>query len=127
MKKKKMRIMIVEDNNEMRKTIRKVVATARDVVYECEDGDEALDAYSSFHPDWVVMDFEMKRKDGITATAEIIHSDPNAKVLVISQYNDDDIREAAEKAGAVRFMCKQNILEMKKIISHSCYAKKISA
>ncbi|MCK9410529.1 MAG: response regulator transcription factor [Bacteriovoracaceae bacterium] len=113
-----MRFLIVEDNPAMRKTIRKIVASPEDAVMECSDGDEALAAYITFHPDWVLMDYEMERKDGITATTEILHSDSKAKVLVLSQYNDEDIRETAEKAGAYQFIAKQNILDIKKIINH---------
>lgn len=108
-----MRLLIVEDNTEMRKTIRKVVATPKDIVMECSDGDEALSAYTSFHPDWVLMDYEMERIDGVTATADILQHDPSAKVMIVSQHNDIDVREAAEKAGAKKFISKQNIIELK--------------
>jgi DNA-binding NarL/FixJ family response regulator len=113
-----MRLMIVEDNSMMRNTIRRVVAGRKDVVMECGDGDEAVSAYDTFRPDWVVMDYEMPRVDGITATARIMATDPNAKVLVVSQHNDVDLWHAAEKAGAIKFVAKQNISEIKEFINH---------
>lgn len=111
--------MIVEDNHEMRKTIRRVVAAPRDVVMECCDGVEAISAYEMFHPDWVLMDYEMPGMDGITATAGIIAADPNAKVLVVSQHNDSDICQAAERAGAKEFIPKVDIVKIKYIITNN--------
>lgn len=113
-----MRLMIVEDNSMMRTTIRRVVAGRKDIVLECGDGDEAVSAYDSFRPDWVVMDYEMPRMDGITAAEAIVKRHPDAHVLVVSQHDDADIRAAAVSAGA-RFVSKTRILQLKEIITTS--------
>lgn len=46
------------------------------------------------------MDIEMKRMDGITATRAIRHLFPEARIVIVSKHNDEQIREAARKAGA---------------------------
>lgn len=117
-----MRLMIVEDNSMMRNTIRRVVAGRKDVVLECGDGDEAVSAYDTFHPDWVVMDYEMPRMDGITAAEVIVKRHPDAHVLVVSQHDDADIRAAAVSAGA-RFVSKTRIMHLKEIITTAAGAK----
>lgn len=114
-----MRLMIVEDNSGMRKAIRTMVASPHDVVLECSDGDEAVSAYAAFHPDWVLMDFEMPRVDGITATARIIAADPRARVLVVSQHDDEEVQHAAVTAGAKQFVAKQDLSKIKQLITYS--------
>src|SRR6185503_13490214 len=76
----------------------RVVSDRVSEIEECGDGAEALDAYHRCLPDWVLMDVEMDRIDGITATREILLSYPRARVVIVSKYNDDRTREAARKA-----------------------------
>jgi CheY-like chemotaxis protein len=113
-----MRILIVEDNSEMRKTIRRFIASSDDKVKECEDGIDALETYKTFQPDWVLMDYEMKYKDGIKATSEIINADPNAKIILISQYNDQEIIDSAIRSGALKFIPKTTVWELKYFIEN---------
>jgi CheY-like chemotaxis protein len=56
-----MRLLIVEDNLEMRRLIVHVVRKLSDAIFECEDGAEALSAYREHLPDWVLMDIEMPK------------------------------------------------------------------
>ncbi len=60
-------LLIVDDNREMRQLVRKIADKVSDRIFECEDGDEALAAFEKHHPDWIVMDVEMKRLDGLQA------------------------------------------------------------
>lgn len=111
-----MRLLIVDDNKGMRNIIRSIVAESNDIVVECEDGEQAVVLYSSFKPDWVLMDYEMKHKDGITATREILHINSKAKVVMISQYCDEEVIDSAREAGAIGFVHKSNILKVNEII-----------
>ena len=83
---------------------------------ECEDGNQALSAYRKFHPDWVLMDWEMKQMDGLTATKQIIENFPEAQVLLVTQYNDRELREAATDAGACGFVLKEDLQSLRSII-----------
>ncbi len=47
-----MKLLIVEDNPQMRRLIKSVVSDISDEVAECGDGADALKAYTDFHPDW---------------------------------------------------------------------------
>ncbi len=82
-----MTVLIVEDNAEMRRLLKGVVRQWAETAYECEDGDEALAAYAAHRPDWVLMDIEMKRMDGIAATQQILTADPAAKVIIVTHYD----------------------------------------
>src|SRR6185436_615807 len=71
-------LLIVDDNREMRQLIKSIVRKSCDEIFECEDGDEVLDAFAAHRPDWVLMDVEMKRMDGLKATTQLVGSYPQA-------------------------------------------------
>jgi two-component system response regulator DegU len=86
-------------------------------IEECGDGAEALDAYHRCLPDWVLMDIEMDRIDGITATGEILLSYPRARVVIVSKYDHDQTREAARKAGACGYvLLKENLMVIRELL-----------
>lgn len=87
-------------------------------VIECSDGSEAVIAYSDFNPDWVVMDIKMKTMDGIEATKKIIASHPEARVIIVSQFNDTSTIDTAINAGAVEFVNKENLSRVIDVINN---------
>src|SRR6476660_517368 len=95
-----MKVLIVDDSSQMRLMMRQFLSSTADQICECEDGIDALECYEKFLPNWVLMDWEMKRMNGLKATKKIIGKFPDAKVLIITQYNDDELRKAATEAGA---------------------------
>ncbi len=109
-------LLIVEDNPAMRRLIKSVVADLAVSVHECADGAEALAAYEALMPEWVLMDVEMKVKDGFTATREIIESYPQAKILILTKYSTNRMREEAHRAGACEYVLKENLLTIRDII-----------
>ncbi len=117
-----MTIMIVDDSRKMREMIKKILynqlANIEDVV-ECGDGLEAIEAYEVNKPDWVLMDVEMKPMDGLSATAKIIDAHPDAKIMIVTQYNEPEFREAANNAGACAYVFKENLTDIPNIIKDS--------
>jgi len=93
-----------------------MLAGVAEVVGECADGADALAGYEATRPDWVLMDWEMKRMNGLKATRQIIGKYPNAKILLVTQYNDRELREAASEAGAYGFVLKENLAELRRIL-----------
>ena len=111
-----MSFLIVDDNSVMRRTIRRVVGEFADEIIECDDGAKAFSAYEKHLPDWVLMDVEMREKDGLTATREICAIFPNAQIVIVTKHGDAEMREAAVKAGACGFVVKENLLELRGIL-----------
>jgi CheY-like chemotaxis protein len=111
-----LKILIIDDNQEMRRTIRQVVGRPGDEVVECDDGNDALASYRNLKPDWVLMDINMKGTNGIEATAQITAYDPSAKVIIVTDYGDTNFRAAAKKAGAASFVLKENLFDIEPII-----------
>jgi two-component system response regulator DegU len=108
-----MRLLIVEDNYQMRRLIKSIVGDLAEAVLECGDGSEALEAYRAHKPDWVLMDVEMKTLDGISATRQITTAFPDARILIVTEYNNADWREEARHAGAIGYVLKENLLEVR--------------
>jgi CheY-like chemotaxis protein len=109
-------LLIVEDNQSMRDLIRSIVADLAGDVTECDDGAEALSAYTRCCPDWVLMDIRMKEMDGISATRQIKASYPNANIVVVTDYDNLNMREAARQAGACEYVTKENLLDVRRIL-----------
>ena len=109
-------LLIVEDNPSMRRLIKSVVKDLAVSVHECEDGALALAAYEANCPEWILMDVEMKEKDGFTATREIMAVHPEAKILILTKYGTARMREEAQKAGACEYVLKENLLTIRQII-----------
>jgi NarL family two-component system response regulator LiaR len=112
-------LLIVDDNREMRQLIKSIVHKLSDDVFECNDGSEALPAYIAHRPDWVLMDVEMKLMDGIRATKAITAEFPEAKVIIVTNHTDAYTRAAATAAGAMAFVSKDNLVELRSLLQAS--------
>jgi CheY-like chemotaxis protein len=114
-----MTFLIVEDNSEMRRLIRCAVTRKSDLVYECSDGRDALASYIQHDPDWVLMDIKMPQLDGISATRQITEAFPQARIVVVSQYDDSEMREGARRAGATDYVLKDDLLAIRRVIGRA--------
>ena len=112
-----MKILLIDDNWQARQMIKDYVLNESDVSLECEDGSEAVAAYSVFQPDWVLMDWVMKEVHGLEATQNLIARFPSAKILIVSNYDANDLRQVAKQAGAYGYVQKDNLLELKQILN----------
>ena len=111
-----MRLLIVDDHAAMRRLLGRVVADLFSAVEECEDDADALAAYERHRPDWVFMDIEMSRTDGITATRELVRAYPEAKVVFVSKHDDERLRAAARTAGARGYVLKENLIALRGLL-----------
>ena len=111
-------LLIVEDNPQMREMIKSLFSDSFYQIFECEDGSEALGAYKLYKPDWVLMDIVMKKMDGLTATKQILNSFPDAKVIIVTDYDDEKLREKAKSAGAYDYVLKQDLTVLEKIFKN---------
>jgi two-component system chemotaxis response regulator CheY len=111
-----MSILIVEDSEPMREMIKKLVGDITDGFTECVDGAQALEAYRQHRPDWVLMDIKMEEMDGLMATRQIKAAFPDARIIVVSGYDDAKLRASAHSAGACAYVRKENLLELRRIL-----------
>lgn len=102
-------VLLVDDDGLMRAGLRAVLSTDDRllVVGEAADGREAIAATRRLGPRVVLMDVRMPDMDGIAATREIVRVAPEARVLMLTTFSDDDYVLGALRAGASGFMLKR--------------------
>ena len=101
-------ILIAEDQRLFRQSLRMLLDHERDLVVigEAMDGRQAFDLAVERKPSIVLMDVDMPRLDGITATRLIRSCVPDSKVLMLSVHDDDARIVAAVQAGACGYILK---------------------
>jgi DNA-binding NarL/FixJ family response regulator len=62
------------------------------------------------------MDWEMKRMDGLEATRRIVKNYPNARIVIVTQHSDAELRAAAAEAGAAGYMLKDDLINLRRLL-----------
>ena len=65
------------------------------------------------------MDIRTPRMDGLAATKQIRSKHPEARVVILTDYDDDDLRAAAVAAGACGYFLKQDLAEVEELIERT--------
>ena len=107
-----MNLLIVDDSMRVRSMIKEVLAGTASEIHECSDGIAAVESYKKYHPDIVLMDIKMKTLSGLVATQRIIEHDSKAKIIIVTNYDDNNLREAAKQAGACEYFLKEEIFKL---------------
>ena len=102
------RILLVDDQRLMRDGLRTLLELEGDlkVVAEAEDGQSGLDAYEQFEPNVVLMDIRMPGMDGVEATRRLIERWPEARVVILTTFDDDEYIFEGLRAGALGYLLK---------------------
>ena len=102
------KILIADDHALVRRGLIALLDGWQDIeiIGEAADGFEALRIAVEKQPDVILMDLEMPRLDGIVAIQQIKEKQLDCKILVISNYDDDDRVVAAVQAGANGYLLK---------------------
>jgi NarL family two-component system response regulator LiaR len=104
------RILIADDHAIVREGLRWLIDTEPgiELVGEAADGVEAVLKARSLQPDVILLDLVMPRKDGIEAIAEIKRENPEARILVLTSFAEDDKVFPAIQAGALGYLLKDS-------------------
>jgi DNA-binding NarL/FixJ family response regulator len=102
------RVLLVDDQPLVRAGLSRILRSRDgfEIVGECEDGQEALEAVAADRPDVVLMDVRMKHMDGAEATRRLRENPDAPPVLVLTTFDDDEVVQAALSAGASGFVLK---------------------
>ena len=111
-----MKIMVLDDSARMREMIRDVLHNCVDEFFECGNGNQAIDDYEKYNPDIVLMDIKMGEADGIIATEQIIGKYPQAKIFMVTNYDDPYLKTASENAGASEYILKDDLLRIEHLV-----------
>ena len=96
------KVLIADDHALVRMGLRLLISSIKDLtlVGEAKDGEDAVQLALRMHPDVVVMDLLMPRKDGIEATREIRQKMPDVQVVILTSNNTSDGLAHAVRSGA---------------------------
>jgi len=111
-----MNLMIVDDNAGMRTLVRQMVGSKFEHVIECSSGEECLQQFPKSRTEWVFMDIQMDGLDGISTTRELKQRFPDTKIVIVTRFDDTDLRSAAREAGASGYVLKNNLMDLQKIL-----------
>ena len=102
------RLILADDHSLVRKGVEALLSTEEGmtVIGSAADGEEAVREVARLNPDVILLDLQMPRKSGIEAIAEIKEQDPQARILVLTSFSDDEKVFAAIKAGAMGYILK---------------------
>jgi RNA polymerase sigma factor (sigma-70 family) len=103
------RVLLVDDDDLMRAGLKAVLSSDEtlEVVGEAGTGRAAVDRTIALSPDVVLMDVRMPDLDGIAATREVVAVSPEAKVVILTTFEQDDYIFGALSAGASGFLLKR--------------------
>ena len=100
------RILVVDDEADIRDALRMVLEYEKHVVAQAPDGDRALEAVERDPPDAVILDVKMPGRDGLEILEEIRRRRPGLPVIMISGHGDRATGWAAARKGAFDFLDK---------------------
>jgi len=106
-------VMLVDDDGLMREGLRAVLSSDDriEVTGEAENGRLAVQRARHLRPDVVLMDVRMPELDGIAATEELIAAAPDAQVVILTTFEEDEYIVGALRAGASGFLLKRSTPE----------------
>ena len=111
------RVLIVDDSSIMRKMIRNTLENENHlIVGEAKNGKDAVDMYKTLNPDLVTMDITMREMDGFAAAKEILNFDPDARIIFLSNLDEDKYSEDVKSIGAIGYVNKHNAKEILDLI-----------
>ena len=117
-----MNILIADDNDKMRHLIRNMLMkNIRSIkkIYECKNGKEAIKTFSKFNPDWTLLDIKMNFIDGLCAAEKIKAKDPNAKIVIVTNYDEPSYRKKAKDISVYAYVLKENLKELVTVLKEN--------
>jgi DNA-binding NarL/FixJ family response regulator len=103
------RVLVTDDHTMVRDGISAVLKLQKDmiVVGEAVNGQESIEKVRELSPDVVLMDIVMPVMSGLEATRRIVRGDGGTRVLILTQYDDEENMFVAKQAGAQGFIPKR--------------------
>ena len=107
---RRVRILIVDDHDALRRAIRGLLESRREfeICGEAKDGLEALEKVAELKPDVVVLNVIMPVMDGFEAARKIRAVSPQSRIVMLSSHKDQQLLEEARNVGAVCYVPKSD-------------------
>lgn len=105
-----MKIVIIDDDIIVANSLKMILSAEKDieVVAVGNDGTDAVKLYDEYMPDILMTDIQMKTVSGLKATEIILEKHPDAKIILLTTFLDDEYVREAIKIGAKGYILKQD-------------------
>ena len=101
------RVMIADDSDAIRLVLQDILGIGgHEIVAEAQNGAEAVEMFSQVNPDVLLLDLAMPKKDGLTVVKEVIGKHPNAKIILITASDNQNVINECLQCGAKSFISK---------------------
>src|SRR5699024_6097913 len=102
------KVLFADDHEMVRISVSSYLSSQHDieVIAEADEGGKSVHFSLDLKPDIILLDFVMKKMDGIEATEKIIKQWPEAKIIIVTSFLDDEKVYPALEAGATSYMLK---------------------
>ena len=110
MERRPLRVLVVDDNESVRRSICQILDSQTDIELICQavDGADALNQARQHHPDLVLLDITMPTMNGLDAARILKREFPAMHVVIVSQHDSRGFQWAALAAGASGYVVKSN-------------------
>jgi len=99
-------VLLADDSKYVRDLLRTILKKEGYDVIEATTGTETLKLYSENFPDLILLDILMEEPNGIECVKQITMKNPDAKILMVSAFGQDDVVKKALNAGALDYLVK---------------------
>ncbi|MEQ2371554.1 response regulator transcription factor [Blautia sp. CLA-JM-H16] len=105
-----MKIIIVDDDCLVAGALKTILEADPEIEVTStgSDGKQACQLYRQYRPDILLMDIRMKGMDGLSASAQILGEFPDARILLLTTFSDDEYIVKALRLGAKGYLLKQD-------------------
>ena len=110
-------ILVVDDSSIMRRMIKQtLIGAGHAIVGEAKSGNDAIALYQLLDPELVTMDITMRGMDGIAAAKAILDIDAGARIIILSNLDEDKFSQTAAQIGAKGYVNKHKTAEILDLI-----------
>ena len=111
--KNSLKILIADDSEQVRKSLSRLLSILRgiEIIGEAVDGRQAIDKTRKLKPDFLILDMKMPNGSGLDVLHEIAPDKENLKVIMLTNYANEQFRNESLKAGADYFFDKSTEFE----------------
>lgn len=105
-----MKVVVIDDDKLVSMSLKMILENGTDICVAAmgSDGGEALSLYETYQPDILLMDIRMEHTTGLTAAKEVIAKYPDAKILFLTTFSDDEYIIEALEIGVKGYLLKQD-------------------
>ncbi len=99
-------ILYVEDEMQIQKSVGDYLRNYFDTVFVADDGQEALESYRKYHPDVILLDINLPKRDGLSVAREIREKDGKTKIVMLTAHTEKEKLLAATELNLCKYLVK---------------------